>query len=299
MNIRNLEAFVYIVHFDNFNKAAEALFLSQPTISARIRSLENEMNTKLFFREGRKSILTDSGKKLFPYAEKMLSYYQEATYKMKQDMYIPDQIRIGCANSVSSYLIPEILPELKKKFPLLRVKIISHHSEEIMNKLVNNEIDFGLIRTITHPKIHTKTILSNPVGLFAAANHNLANKETTVSLEELTSEDIIFYDHNSTEWLYINRLMESLNLQLNTIIEVDNMEAAKRLVKKGMGICFLPQHAVYEEVESNQLVNIPLTKPLNINTEIAIAYSKEEPVTEIINFCSSFVFHQFQSNPLF
>ncbi|WP_318617772.1 LysR family transcriptional regulator [Sporosarcina sp. YIM B06819] len=299
MNIRNLEAFVYIVHFDNFNKAAEALFLSQPTISARIRSLENEMNTKLFVREGRKSILTDSGKKLFPYAEKMLSYYQEATYKIKQDMYIPDQIRIGCANSVSSYLIPEILPELKKKFPLLRVKIISHHSEEIMNKLVNNEIDFGLIRTMTHPKIHTKTILSNPVGLFAATNHNLANKETTVSLEELTSEDIIFYDHNSTEWLYINRLMESMNLQLNTIIEVDNMESAKRLVKKGMGICFLPQHAVFEEVESNQLVNIPLTKPLNINTEIAIAYSKDKTFTDIINFCSSFVFHQFQGNPLF
>ncbi|WP_243835640.1 LysR family transcriptional regulator substrate-binding protein [Sporosarcina pasteurii] len=237
--------------------------------------------------------MTDNGKKLFPYAEKMLSYYQEATYKMKQDMYIPDQIRIGCANSISSYLIPEILPELQKKFPLLRVKIVSHHSEEIMNKLVNNEIDFGLIRTITHPKFHTKTILSNPVGLFASPNHNLANKDIPVSLEELSSEDIIFYDHNSTEWLYINRLMKTMNLQLNTIIELDNMESAKRLVKKGMGICFLPQHAVYEEVKNNQLVNIPLKKPLNINTEIAIAYSKDKPVTDIINFCSSFVFHHF------
>lgn len=296
MNIRNLEAFVYIVHFDNFNKAAEALFISQPTISARIRSLEDELNTKLFFREGRKSLLTDSGKKFFPYAEKILGQYQEATYKLKQDLYIPDQIRIGCSNSVSSYLIPEILPELKKKFPHLKVKIISHHSEEIMNKLVNSEIDFGLMRTITHPKIHTKTILSNPVGLFAATNHSLAKNASTVHMEELVNEDIIFYDHNSTEWLYINRLMESMNLQLNTIIEVDNMEAAKRLVKKGMGVCFLPQHAVSEEVESNQLVSIPLTKPLNVSTEIAIAYLKDDPVTEIIHFCSSFVFRQFQNS---
>ena len=299
MNIRNLEAFVYIVHFDNFNKAAEALFLSQPTISARIRSLENEMNTKLFFREGRKSILTDSGKKLFPLCRKNVlviikkRHINETRYVYsRSNTYWMCQLSFKLSHTGN-------FAELKKEFPLLRVKIISHHSEEIMNKLVNNEIDFGLIRTITHPKIHTKTILSNPVGLFAAANHDLVKKDAAVSLEELTSEDIIFYDHNSTEWLYINRLMESMNLQLNTIIEVDNMEAAKRLVKKGMGLCFLPQHAVYEEVESNQLVNIPLTKPLNINTEIAIAYSKEEPVTEIINFCSSFVFHQFQSNPLF
>jgi DNA-binding transcriptional LysR family regulator len=295
LNIRNLEAFVYIVYFDNFNKAAEAHFLSQPTISARIRSLEDELNTKLFFREGRKSILTDSGKKFFPYAEKILSSYQEASYKLKQEMYIPDQIRIGCANSVSSYLIPEIVPDLKRKFPHLKVKFISHHSEEIMNKILNNEVDFGLIRTITHPKIHTQTILSNPVGLYAASNHNLLI-DTTFSIDKLANEDIIFYDHNSTEWLYISRLMESMNLHLNTIIEVDNMEAAKRLVKKGIGICFLPQYAVYEEVESNQLVHIPLAKPLDINTEIAIAYAKEEPRTEIIDFCTNFAFRHFYNS---
>ena len=294
MNIRNIEAFVYIVYSDNFNKAAEALFITQPTISARIRALENELDTQLFYREGRKSILTDSGKKFFPYAEKMLNDFQEAIYKLKQDMYIPDQVRIGCANSVSNYLIPEILPELKLKFPEIKVKIISHHSEEIVNKLLNNEVDFGLIRTITHPKIQTKIILSDPVGLFAAPNHKIASNPSPIPLEVISKEDIIFYDHNSTEWLYINRLMQSMNLQLNTFIEVDNMEAAKGLVKKGMGLCFLPQHAVYEEVVNQELVNISLVEPLNVSTEISIAYLKDEPVTKIIDFCSSFIFNQFK-----
>ena len=139
MSIENLEAFVYVVHFGSFNKAAEALFLTQPSITARIRSLENELNTSLFRREGRKVYLTESGKKLIPYAERILHAYQEATYKVKQHMVIPDQLRIGCSNSVSNYIIPEILPLFRKTFPHIRVKIISNHTEEILAKILNHK----------------------------------------------------------------------------------------------------------------------------------------------------------------
>lgn len=298
MSIENLEAFVYVVHFGSFNKAAEALFLTQPSITARIRSLENELNTSLFRREGRKVYLTESGKKLIPYAERILHAYQEATYKVKQHMVIPDQLRIGCSNSVSNYIIPEILPLFRKTFPHIRVKIISNHTEEILAKILNHEVDFGIVRATSHPKLDSKIILHNPIGLFAAPHHPLLKKNQPVSMEDIVDHDLIFYDHNSVDWLFINRLFEPMQLRPNVIVEVDSMETTKRLVKKGMGICFLPEHAVYEELNNQTLMRIPVETNLAIGIQISVMYAKEKEHSPFLQFFTNFTFTQFDRLPM-
>ncbi|EKN66441.1 LysR family transcriptional regulator [Neobacillus bataviensis LMG 21833] len=287
MNIQNLEAFVYVVQFGSFNKAAEALFLSQPSISARIRSLENELNTVLLNREGRKSFLTDAGKNFLPHAEKILNQYQEALYKINQQIYIPDQIRIACANSVSSYIIPEILPQLLERFPYLNVKITSSHSEEVIPKVLNNEVDFGIIREIIHPKINSITILDSHVGLYASPDHTIFNGNNPVSIEELANHKIIFYDHNSPDWLLISRLLEPINFHQKMIVFTDNMEAAKRLVKKNLGICFLPEHAVQEELANGTLAQVPLKMFAEVSTRITLIHLIEKEPSPIVNFIQS------------
>ncbi|NEU31317.1 LysR family transcriptional regulator [bacterium LRH843] len=284
MNIQNLEAFVFVVHFGSFNKAAEALFLSQPAISARIRALENELNTILLNREGRKSHLTGAGKNFLPHAEKIINQYQEALYKLNQQMYIPNQISIGCANSVSSYLIPEILPQLRKKFPDLSVKIKSYHSEEVVSKVLNNEVDFGIVREITHPKINSIAILDIHVGLYASPEHPIIKKNEPFSLEELANHHIIFYDHNSPNWILISRLLEPVNLLQNMIVVIDNMEAAKRLVKKNLGICFLPEHAVQEELAYGTIARVPLKVNIEVSTTITLIHLNELESSPIVEF---------------
>lgn len=284
MNIQNLEAFVYVVHFGSFNKAAEALFLSQPSISARIRSLENDLDTVLLTRDGRKSNLTEAGKNFLPYAEKIINQYQEALYTLNQQLYIPDQVRIACANSVSSYLIPEILPQLRGKFTDLTVKIKSYHSEEVVSKVLNKEVDFGIIREISHPKITSTTILKSHVGLYASPNHSIVRKKGSISIKELINHQIIFYDHNSPDWLLISRLLESSNLQKKMIVVIDNMEAAKRLVKKNMGLCFLPEHAVQEEVANGSLVQVPLQLKTDVITTITLIHLNETEPSPLIEF---------------
>lgn len=120
MNIENLEAFVYVVHFNSFNKAADALFLSQPSITARIQSLERELDTKLFHREGRKFTLTEKGRQFLPYAQQILQSYKKGKQQLQTTGAGIKEIRLGCTASVSHYLIPEILPALRKNTPSFR-----------------------------------------------------------------------------------------------------------------------------------------------------------------------------------
>lgn len=283
MNIQNIKAFIYVVQFGSFNKAAEALYLSQPSISARIRSLENDLTRELFFRDRNKCVLTDAGKSFLPYAEKILREYQESVYKLNQQLYIPDQVKIACSISISSYVIPILLPKLRNQFPECRFKIVSDHSESSLSKVLNNEVDCGLIREISHPRIDSNVLMNFNVGLYAHIHHPLVQNDKKVTIEQLAEQNIIFYDHNSPEWLGIRSLFEAINFQQHLIVDIDNMEAAKRLVMEGMGICFLPENAVEKEIQNQMLKRIPLTLPIEFKTSIALVHLKEEPISPIVS----------------
>ncbi|WP_340025846.1 LysR family transcriptional regulator [Paenibacillus sp. FSL K6-1096] len=287
MNIENLEAFVFVVHLGSFNKAAEALFLSQPSVTARIRSLENEMNVKLFHRNGRYIQLTEGGKKLIPYAEKILQSYREATYKMNQHIALPEEVRIGCSISISNYLLPGLLNNFRTRFPDTRVKILSYPSEQIMTRILEEEVDFGLVRTTTHPRMISKTMLSTSIGLYAAPDHPLALRKETIKTSELLDHEIIFYDHLSEEWLLLVKMFESMQMRPNIIFEVDNMETAKRLVEIGRGVCFLPEYSARSEILKNTLARIPVESEVDVHAKVSLMYLKEKDETAVLEFFSN------------
>ncbi|WP_238653081.1 LysR family transcriptional regulator [Paenibacillus piscarius] len=287
MNIENLEAFVFVVHLGSFNKAAEALFLSQPSVTARIRSLENEMNVKLFHRNGRYIQLTEGGKKLIPYAEKILQSYREATYKMNQHIALPEEVRIGCSISISNYLLPGLLESFRAKFPDTRVKILSYPSEQIMTRILEEEVDFGLVRTTTHPRMISKTMLSTSIGLYAAPDHPLALRKETIKTADLLDHEIIFYDHLSEEWLLLVKMFESMQMRPNIIFEVDNMETAKRLVEIGRGVCFLPEYSARSEILKKTLARIPVESEVDIHAKVSLMYLKEKDETAVLEFFSN------------
>ena len=109
MNIENIEAFVLVNHFGSINKASKALFLSQPSVTARIQTLERELDTKLFDRVGRQLVITEQAKEFLPYAEQIIQYYKTGKKQLKVKE-LSDQLIIGCTELVSNYLIPKVIP---------------------------------------------------------------------------------------------------------------------------------------------------------------------------------------------
>lgn len=282
MNIENIEAFIYVCQLGSFNKVAEALYLTQPSVTARIQSLEREINIKLFHRNGNKISLTEKGEYFFPHAQKILQSYQEAKYGLQQ-VTIPYDLVIGSALSISNNILPEILPGFKSEFKDVRIKIVTGHSQDILQKVINKEVDFGIVRTETHPQVESIRLYNDPIGLFVPRNH-IFLKEEKVTIEHVSKQPLIFFDYGSMDWLMIHRLFSSNDVSPNISLEVDNMETAKNLVIQGMGISFLPEHCVKQELENGELIRVEMTPPVKINISIDFIYLKGRPKSVFIDF---------------
>ncbi|CAM3989645.1 LysR family transcriptional regulator [Mesobacillus zeae] len=282
MNIHNLEAFVYAVHLGSFNKAAEALFLTQPSVTARIHSLENQMNTKLFFREGKHVSLTEKGKEFLPFAQNILFSFQEAKTKMEQNIVVPHKVRMGSATSIATCIMPDFIFKFKQEFPNAQISLSTGHSTEILKKVLNKEVDFALVRSIAHPNIESLLIKEDPIVLVAPPNHELLKKRATI--RDVSRQPIVFFGYDSMDWLVIQNLFQADRLKLNVALEVDSMEAAKVLVKQGMGISFLPEHCVKKEIINGELGSVPLWPALNLTIKISLIHLKGQTISPFLGF---------------
>lgn len=258
MNIENIEAFVYVIHFNSFNKAADALFLSQPSVTARIQSLERELNTLLFDREGRNFTLTEKGKQFLPYAQQILQTYKKGKQQLQNLNTTPNELRIGCTVSVSNYVIPDILPIIKKKYHNLQIKLTTAPTETILEKLLNKEIDIGFVRSVTHPHIDCAGFYEDPIRLFVHQCHPFVKREQ-ITIEDVSRESLVFFECGSLDWIKIHRLFATLDHPPQIEYQIDNLETAKKLVASGMGVSFLPDLCVRQEVKDGLLVPIHIT----------------------------------------
>ncbi|WP_339322269.1 LysR family transcriptional regulator [Paenibacillus sp. FSL W8-0194] len=263
MNIENLEAFVYINHYGSFNKAADVLFLSQPTVTARIQSLERELDCKLFDRFGKQIHLTDKGKQFLPYAQQILQTYQKGKHQLHSKRVMPNELRIGCTVSVSNYLMPYLLTRLSERFADIKFKITTAATDELAGKLASGELDLAFVRKMMNPAFQSYSFFEDPIRLYVYQGHPLAMAERA-SIRDIRHEKLIFFECGSLDWMRIHRVFESLEQPPGIVYQVDNSETAKKLVLRGAGICFLPGLCVQQEVKAGLLVPVDITETAGI-----------------------------------
>lgn len=259
MNIDNIEAFVYINHYGSFNKAAEVLYISQPTVTARIQSLERELDCRVFERLGKQINLTDKGKQFLPYAQQILQVYQNGKHQLQAKGHIPNELRIGSTVSVSNYLMPHLLPHLKRRFPNIHMKLTTASTDVLIDKLKTKEIDLAFIRKVVNPAIQAFPFCEDPISLYVHAGHRLA-KSSRASLQDIRQETLVFFECGSLDWLRLHRVFESMDQPPNIVYQVDNLETAKKLVLRKAGICFLPALSVEEEVAAGTLIRVDIAE---------------------------------------
>ncbi|OMF19758.1 LysR family transcriptional regulator [Paenibacillus sp. FSL H8-0548] len=286
MNIENIEAFVYVIHCGSFNKAADALYLSQPSVTARIKSLEHELDCKLFDRQGKQIQITDDGKRFLPYAQQLLLIYQKGKQHINQKKSLPNEYRIGCTVSVSNYIIPDLLLRLKDKFPNTHYKLVTGTTDEIMNKVLNKEVDIGFVRNVNHPSLQSNKFYEDPIRLYVYEGHPFLTTEN-LTIGAIAEQPLVFFECGSLDWLRVHRIFEQLDLPPNIQIQTDNSEMAKKLVIQKAGIGFLPNLCAKQEILEGKLhpIRVPETEGISLQTNL-ISYHGEhlllhEAITEI------------------
>ncbi|AIQ35881.1 LysR family transcriptional regulator [Paenibacillus sp. FSL R5-0345] len=269
MNIENIEAFVYINHYGSFNKAAEVLYISQPTVTARIQSLERELDCRVFDRLGKQISLTDKGKQFLPYAQQILQIYQNGKHQVQAKGHIPNELRIGSTVSVSNYLMPHLMLHLKRKYPHITIKLMTASTEVLIDKLKSKELDLAFIRKVVNPAIQAFPFCEDPISLYVEKGHRLANAQRT-SLEDIRQETLVFFECGSLDWMRLHRVFESMEQPPKIDYQVDNLETAKKLVLKKAGICFLPALSVQEEVSAGTLVRVDIAETEGISLRTSL-----------------------------
>ncbi|WP_339329328.1 LysR family transcriptional regulator [Cohnella caldifontis] len=283
VNLENIEAFVYVMHYGSFNKAAEALYLSQPSVTARIQSLERELDCKLFDRNGKQVRITEEGKRFLPYAQQLMLTYRKGRQLIGSKKAVPDEARIGCTVSVSNYLIPRILPVLSRQFPETTYKFSTGRTEEIADKVLGREVDIGFVRYVDHPNLQSEKFYEDPIRLYVFQGHPFL-REKKVTVEAIAEQPLVFFECGALDWLRIHRIFENLNRPPNILIQTDNSEMAKKLIVQKAGIAFLPGLSAEQEVFGKKLfpVAVPEIEGISLQTNLIYRHGEQTPLLDAL-----------------
>jgi LysR family transcriptional regulator, low CO2-responsive transcriptional regulator len=280
MEILQLETFLAVATYGGFHRAAEALRISQPAVSARISTLEESLGTRLFEREHGKFSLSLAGKALRPHAEQLLrqvAIARQAVHELHPIAGGP--LSIAASLSICTYLLPEVLKKHQESHPRVAVSVRSGNSAQVLKMVLDGEVELGLARSLNHPEVETIQLRDDPLILVGHPGHP-AMARRKLRLDELESMLIISYDRGSSDWTLMNGLFRRDGLLPNIVLEVETIEACKRMVLRKLGLAFLPQIAVVEELRRGRLCPLEITDAEPLRRSLDVILPRRRPLSK-------------------
>lgn len=261
MDLHHLKIFVSVYKNKSFSKASEQLYLTQPTISDHIKSLEDELGCKLFDRLGRTIIPTKEADFLYSHAVLILEKVEilkDSFNQFKKE--ISGELIIGASTIPGTYLMPLIISEFKKKYPSVIFQVIIGDSKEIVDKISEHELLLGIVGAkVGNSNLSFLSFMDDE--LVAVASPDLI-KEDSLTLNELINFPIIFRETGSGTRKEVEEILESKgisseNLKIAGIF--GSTDAVKQAVKNRLGISILSKLAVSDELKFGILKEIKLS----------------------------------------
>jgi DNA-binding transcriptional LysR family regulator len=279
VEIDQVETFLAVVTYGGFHKAAEALHVSQPAVSGRIRALEESLGVTLFDRGRANPSLSPSGKALRPHAEQLLRTVAAARQAVHELQPLTGgALRIAAALSVCTYLMPDVMQQYQADNPKVMVHLRSGNSLQVLKMVLDGEADIGVARSLHHPEVDTMTLRDDPLILVGHPSHPMVKKQ--VHLEEAESWPLIFYDRGSSDWTLTQGLFRRAGLLPNVVLEVETIEAAKRMVERKLGFAFLPQIALTHELRQRKLAAIEIVDAEPLSRNLDVIHPLHRPLTK-------------------
>ena len=253
MELAQLEAFVLVAQHHSFSRAADALFLTQPSVTARIQSLERELDTKLFERSGRGVSLTDSGQAFLGHAKRALAAVQEGADALDAvrggDL---GNIRIGASASIATYVLPGLIKTFRTDRPRVHISVRTGTSEEVLDALLANEVHLALCRLTSHEAVRSLHLYNDELVLVTAPTHPLAGTPA-VSLRDAGGEAFLFFEPSSSYHRLTSEMFARAGVVPASTMELDSIETTKHMVEEGLGVAILPRVAVERDAAAGAL----------------------------------------------
>ena len=262
IDFRHLETFCRVAELKSFSKAAGDLFLTQPTVSGHILSLERSLSLRLFDRTGREVRLTKAGEVFLRYASKIISSRKDllnALIDFSQG--IRGELSMGASTIPGEYLIPKLMGDFKKDHPQFTLSLKIADTKEIVQWVLQGHVEFGMIGSkLDHPLLHYEKYEEDEIIVVAPFGHFLTKKRR-VDLSDLVKETWIMREEGSGTQMAVEKVLRKKGRslkQFNGTIEMGSTSSLKEGVKAGLGLAFISKRAVEEELKKGLLSQVSI-----------------------------------------
>ena len=278
MITESLKVFVTVIEQNSFSRAAEELFLSQPSVSLHVRNLENEFGAKLLHRSSRQLSLTPAGEALFRHAREILKHYDQAKSEINELHHVVSgALKIGASFTIGEYILPRFLAEVSVNYPNVDISVTIANTEEIAQLLHQNHLDIGIVEgSVTLSDIKTEPFMQDNMLLVVPNGHPLSEL-SKVSARDLQDQVWILRESGSGTRSFSDDLLKSLELRVKRSFVFSSNEGVKEAVINGLGIAIISRLVVRKEIAADLIKTVPIKtkEKLHFSRSLSLLHHNE------------------------
>ena len=262
---RRLKIFHTVARLLNFTKAAEELHMTQPAVTFQIRQLEEQFNTRLFDRTHNRVTLTEVGKQVFVYAERILQLYEDMTMSITAITGdVSGGVALGASTTIAEYVLPLLIGRFNARYPDVSINLKESNTEDIVTMVENNVIDLGIVEgSVTNKNLIVEACSMDQLVVIMPNDHPLA-KATSLRVSDIVQHPFISREHGSGTQEVILKYVElhGNNEALNVCFELSSPEAIKGAVEAGLGLSIVSRSTINKELKLGTLTAVELSPRL-------------------------------------
>lgn len=294
MGDRRLQVFHTVARLLSFTKAAEALHMTQPAVTFQVRQLEGHFDTRLFDRTHNRIGLTEAGRRVYEYAERISRLYEEMDGAVRElTGGAGGTLLIGASNTIAEYMLPALLGDFKASHAEVGIRLRVSNTEAVVAMVEDNEVDLGVVEApVPNRGLVVELCRVDELVAVTAPGHPLAGKER-VAVAELLEHPYIAREEGSGTREVVQEYLEAAGVAssgVDTVMELGSPEAVKGAVEAGMGVAVLSRTTIQKELRLGTLVAIPLDPPLE--RPFSFVRQKQKfrlrAMVELLNFASAY-----------
>lgn len=258
MDLRRLEVFAKVFECRSFSRAAEEVYLSQPTVSGHIKSLEEELGVRLFDRLGREILPTRSADLLYEYAQRILALVQEAQRAMDAFLgRLRGELVVGGSTIPGQWVLPAFIGRFRLLHPEVKVTLKIGDTRQIVEQVLSGELEAGLVgATMEEERLSFTPLMDDYVCLAAWPGHPYGD---SLKAKDLGTVPLVFREPGSGTRMFLTKALKKAGLEvsdLNVAAEMGSTMAVVQAVRSQVGLGFVSRRAIVEELAAGRLTEV-------------------------------------------
>lgn len=299
MLLQHLITFARVVETGSFTRAAQALNLSQPSVTKHVSSLEAFLGIQLLDRDGRRLRLTPAGEAVYAYAKRIHQAVLDCQAAV-QAIKSPDvgMVTVGSVHTIGLYTLPDLLADFARAYPLVRLMVKTAPMAQTLNLLLQHEIDIGLVTApVSHERVECIPLFEDPVLVVTSPEPRFPLPDPVVR-DDLGRLPVIGYQRGSRYRSFVDAALEGLGIHPQVVMEFDSHEATKAVAALGLGIALVPASAARRDLQEGKLVEVRVQGLPRIARTTCMILRRDGRLSPAAENLAGFIRERFRSREL-